>query len=90
MISDNLEIALVIFVILFQMAVFYKIIGYKKMIDQKNIQLIQLYLDTKFICKGLIDSLRISDPSVFCKGLMGEIKDYYNLEDIRHLSEIIL
>ncbi len=88
MISDNLEIALVIFVILFQMAVFYKIIGYKKMIDQKNIQLIQLYLDTKFICKGLIDSLRISDPSVFCKGLMGEIKDYYNLEDIIIIDSI--
>lgn len=88
MISDNWGIALVIFVILFQIGVFYKILCYRKVIDQKNIQLVQFYLDTKFIYKGLIDSLRISDPSVFCKGLMDEIKDYYNLEDIIIIDSI--
>ena len=88
MVSSNFWMVLVIVIMLLQIAVFYKIAGYKKMIDQKNIQLIQFYLDTKFICKGLIDSLRISDPLEFCKGLIAEVKEYYNLEDIIIIDSI--
>lgn len=88
MVSSNFWMVLVIVIMLLQIAVFYKIAGYKKMIDQKNIQLIQFYLDTKFICKGLIDSLRISDPLEFCKGLIAEVKEYYNLEDIIIINSI--
>ena len=61
---------------------------YKKTLDQKNVQLIQFYLDTKFFCKGLIDSLKMSDSSKFCNNLIHEIKDYYNLEDIMIIDSL--
>jgi len=81
-INNTGEFALTLFVILFQILLFYKVINYKKILDKKNIQLIQFHLDTKFICKGLIDSLCISDSAAFCNALTKKIKEYYNLEDI--------
>ena len=81
-IGNTGEFTLTLFVILLQILLFYKVINYKKILDNKNIQLIQFHLDTKFICKGLIDSLCISDPVAFCNALIKKIKEYYNLEDI--------
>jgi hypothetical protein len=66
----------------------YKTLKYKKSTDEKNVQLIQFYLDTKFMCKCLVDSLNISDPISFCTSLMLEIKEYYNLEDIIIIDSI--
>lgn len=51
-------------------------------------KLIQFYLDAKFIYNGLVDSLSISDSSRFCKKLIFQIKDYYNLEDIIIIDSI--
>lgn len=82
MTSNTVEFALTLFVILLQILLFYKVISYKKVLDNKNVQLIQFHLDTKFLCKGLIDSLSISDSVTFCNALIKKIKEYYNLEDI--------
>lgn len=60
----------------------YKISQYIKKIDNKNMQLMQFHLDSKFMHKGLIQSLRSSDSKKFCIALMQQIKDYYNLEEI--------
>ena len=60
----------------------YKLRSYKKIIDNKNIKLIQYYLDAKFLAKHLRSNIDASDPSVFCKSLIDDIKEYYNLEDV--------
>lgn len=52
------------------------------MINKKNTKLIQYYLDMKFISKHLLNNLDVSDPSVFCKNLIKDIKGYYDLEDL--------
>lgn len=81
-IGDRGEVALAFFVILLVILLLYKVISYKKALDSKNVQLIQFHLDTKFLCKGLIDSISISDSATFCNLLIKRIKEYYNLEDI--------
>ena len=52
------------------------------MVDEKNIQLMQLYLDSKFINKGLIDSLKSLSSTDFCALFIQHVKDYYNLSEI--------
>lgn len=81
-ISDKGKLSLTLFVILLLILLLYKVVRYKKALDSKNVQLIQFHLDTKFLCKGLIDSLSISDSSIYCNSLIKRIKEYYNLEDI--------
>lgn len=54
----------------------------KKLLEDKNLRLIQLYLDTKFISKIISDSLNISNPKEFCESVTSDIILYYNLEDI--------
>ncbi len=66
----------------------HKIFYYKKLLDVKNVQLIQFYLDTKFLCKNMTESLSISNPDFFCTKLLKEIKEYYNLEDIIIIDSI--
>lgn len=82
LISNKGELILALFLILLIILLLYKVIRYKKALDSKNVQLIQFHLDTKFLCKGLIDSLSISDSSIYCNLLIKRIKEYYNLEDI--------
>lgn len=66
----------------------YKIFYYRKILDEKNIQLIQFYLDTKFLGKNMEESLSISNPSFFCTNFLRKIKDYYNLEDVIIIDSI--
>jgi hypothetical protein len=65
-----------------------RIIKYERQINEKNMQIIQFYLDGKFLSKNLADSLRISDSSDFCASLINRIKEYYNLEDIIVIDSI--
>jgi len=74
--------SLTICIILLQVVLFYKVIRYKKVLNNKNVQLIQFHLDTKFLCKSLIESLNVSNSIVFCNTLIKTIKEYYNLDDI--------
>lgn len=73
---------LAILIVSLQLRAFYKISQYKKKIDKKNKQLMQFYLDTKFISKGLVDSLVAPHSTNFCNSLIEQIKNYYNLEEI--------
>lgn len=61
---------------------FHLLWTYKKDIQNKNIRLIQFYLDMKFIWKGLTDSLNITNTAEFCHKLIEDIKDYFSLDDI--------
>lgn len=54
----------------------------KKTIDKKNVELVKYYLDTKFICKYLLESLTTSDSNKFCTQFMNKIIEYYYLDDI--------
>lgn len=66
----------------------YKILYYRKLLDKKNVQLIQFYLDTKFLCQNMAESLTIPNPAFFCSKLLQKIKEYYNLEDIIIIDSI--
>lgn len=61
---------------------FLLILRYHVILNKKNLKLIQLYLDSRFIRKGIMDNLSTTDNSVFCKKLIIDIKLYYNLEQI--------
>lgn len=83
MIENNFDFklfsAVCCFIIFFLITVIYK---YKKQLSKKDIQLIQFYLDTKFLYKNLVKSISVSHTSEFCTELIDNIKEYYNLEDI--------
>jgi len=66
----------------------YNIIKYKRLLDEKNVKLIQFYLDMKFLWKGVLDSLSIPDSTRFCIKLIDDMKEYYNLEDIIVIDSI--
>lgn len=70
------------------MFMLYKVHKYKLALDEKNMQIIQYYLDTKFMWRCLLDNLSISDSVEFCSSLIEEIKNYYNLEDIVIIDSI--
>ena len=59
-----------------------KIFNWKQKIDKKNVRLMQLYLELKFLYKNLTDSAAITSSTVFCRNLIASIKEYYNLEEI--------
>lgn len=56
--------------------------SYKQEIQNKNIKLIQFYLDMKFMWKGLTDNLNITNTAEFCHKFMIDIKEYFSLDDI--------
>lgn len=65
-----------------------KIFEYKKLLDEKNVQLIQFYLDGKFLYKNLVESISVASNSEFCIRLINNIKEYYNLEDVVIIDSI--
>ncbi|GAB4166844.1 MAG: hypothetical protein Tsb006_6110 [Rickettsiaceae bacterium] len=89
MVNENIgTLACIVLLGLVFLFLVFRASKYKKLLDEKNIQLIQFYLDTKFLCRSLIDSLNISDSSTFCSELLRKIKEYYNLEDIIIIDSI--
>ncbi|HJK86967.1 MAG TPA: hypothetical protein QKA08_04290 [Candidatus Megaira endosymbiont of Nemacystus decipiens] len=72
----------IIILIAIIIALSVKLYRLMRLIDKKNIELIKYHLDTKFICKHLLESLKTSDPNVFCAEFIKKIKDYYYLEDL--------
>ena len=66
----------------------YKVLRYRQLLDKKNVQLIQFYLDTKFLWQSMAESLSISNPAFFCSKLLDKIKEYYNLEDVIIIDSI--
>ncbi len=59
-----------------------RMIKYHKSLEEKDVQLVQFYLDNKFLYESLVDGLNTPSPTVFCSWLIKKIKDYYNLEDL--------
>jgi len=53
---------------------------WKKGLDRKNLSLMQLYLELKFLYKNLTYSTQASSGGNFCIELISSIKEYYNLE----------
>ncbi len=82
MVNSTLGVVFCVLVVSLQLKTLYQMIQYKKTIDKKNMQLMQLYLDSKFIYKGLVDSLKSVSSTDFCSFFIAQIKDYYNLEEI--------
>lgn len=61
----------------------FKIVfDWKKGLDKKNLNLMQLYLELKFLYKNLILSTQTSSSENFCIELILAIKEYYNLEEV--------
>lgn len=58
------------------------IIKAKNGLDKKNLSLMQLYLELKFLCKNLADSVEVGSSENFCIELISSMKEYYNLEEI--------
>lgn len=59
-----------------------RVFKWKSKVDKKNVRLMQLYLELKFLYKNLTDSAVITNSTVFCQNLISSIKEYYNLEEI--------
>lgn len=55
--------------------------GILSIIDRKNIQAINSYMELKFLNKNLADNL-FNDNKIPCTRLINEIKEYYHLKDI--------
>lgn len=72
-------IFLFIFILLFFI---WRYITFVRLIDTKNQHLIEYHLDMRFLSKILSDNLLISDSVIFCKRLVEDIKQYYNLHDL--------
>jgi len=49
---------------------------------KKNKHLLRFYLNSQFINKLLIESVKVSYASDFCSFLIEQIKDYYNLQEL--------
>lgn len=82
MLSNITGFFLGIILIFLLSGLFLRLHQYKKIIDKKNVELVKYYLDTKFICRNLLDSLTISDSNEFCAQFMKKIIEYYYLDDI--------
>lgn len=63
-------------------------VEWKKGLDRKNLSLMQLYLELKFLYKNLTHSTQSSSSENFCLELMSSIKEYYNLEEIMVIDSI--
>lgn len=88
MIESTDVILLICFNVLMLILAVVKLFSYSKLVDEKNVQLIQFHLDSKFLYKNLVDSISISNTSQFCSKLIRNIKEYYNLEDIIVIDSI--
>jgi hypothetical protein len=88
MVINSLEVILIILFLISCFYIFYKIVNCKKEIEEKNIKLIQFYLDSKFINKTLVDSLKYSNSINFSKDLIEQIRSYYNLDEIVIINSV--
>ena len=78
-----IALSIVVLYLLFKTAV-----EWKKGLDRKNLSLMQLYLELKFLYKNLVHSTQSSSSENFCIELMLSIKEYYNLEEIMVIDSI--
>lgn len=71
---------------LLQVFSLYQIFHHRTTIERKNIKLIQLYLDAKFVLKCINGSIASNSALDAAYLLIDYIKDYYGFEDIITLN----
>jgi hypothetical protein len=81
------EVYIVISIVVFSLSVTIAI-KWKNRLDKKNLKLMQLYLELKFLYKNLNHSVEISSHENFCTELISSMKEYYNLEEIVIIDSI--
>lgn len=69
-------------VVLLQAFTLYKLHSYRMLVEEKNLKLIQFYLDMKFIWQCISHALSSSNNIDACNRLVDSIKDYYSFEDL--------
>ncbi len=60
----------------------YKAYSYNLLLEEKNLKLIQFYLDIKFISQCVSKTLSTISASDACNSLVDSIKNYYSFEDL--------
>ncbi len=70
--------------------VFKELFVWKKMFDQKNLNMIQLYLELKFLQRNLGDEPFVKDSQICGISLIKLMKEYYNFEEILIIDSIKL
>ncbi|QQV75596.1 hypothetical protein H6P87_01158 [Rickettsia tillamookensis] len=64
-----------------------KITGYKKTLKEKNLSIIQFYLDKKFLHNHLNKNLKSPRTENYANSFLENIKSYFKLDDIRVISQ---
>lgn len=64
-----------------------KITRYKKTLKEKNLSIIQFYLDKKFLHNHLNKNLKSPRNENYANSFLENIKSYFKLDDIRVISQ---
>ncbi|MFY9590100.1 hypothetical protein [Rickettsia endosymbiont of Halotydeus destructor] len=64
-----------------------KLWRYEKILKEKNLRIIQFYLDKKFLLNHLVKNIEHFSPQKYAEEFLKNIKFYFNLEDIRIISQ---
>ncbi|MCC8462186.1 MAG: hypothetical protein LN546_03245 [Rickettsia endosymbiont of Ecitomorpha arachnoides] len=64
-----------------------KITRYKKTLKEKNLSIIQFYLDKKFLHNHLNKNLKSPRTENYANSFLENIKSYFKLDDIRVISQ---
>lgn len=84
----NIVYPLLISIFLFLVVVVItKIIKYEKNLKDKNLNIIKLYLDKKFLHNHLTRSFKAPKPKNYAESFLENIKIYFKLDDIRIISQ---
>jgi len=75
--KNFLIIAIIMMIILI-----IKLLRFKKELDDKNIKLIQFYLDKKFINKSIANIIESKCWNQFHSDLIENIKEYFQFDDV--------
>lgn len=67
--------------------VFSKITMYKKTLKEKNLSIIQFYLDKKFLHNHLNKNLKSPRTENYANSFLENIKSYFKLDDIKVISQ---
>ncbi|HJD55934.1 MAG TPA: hypothetical protein LFW21_04795 [Rickettsia endosymbiont of Pyrocoelia pectoralis] len=79
-----LLITIAIFIV---MVVIAKIIKYEKTLKEKNLSIIQFYLDKKFLHNNLEKSFKSPKAENYAHSFLESVKAYFGLDDVKIISK---
>ncbi|MGX6960967.1 MAG: hypothetical protein ACIPMY_07245 [Rickettsia endosymbiont of Pentastiridius leporinus] len=79
-----LLISIFIFIVV---VVITKIIKYEKILKEKNLSIIQLYLDKRFLHNNLAKNFKSPKAENYAHSFLENIKAYFGLEEVKIISE---